>query len=77
MTAAFSPDEPDVVRIDVVEAARKLESAHPPLMVDVRTRSEYARELEQIPGSVRVLPDHVGEWLRTAPQERELVFYCS
>src|SRR6185312_493269 len=77
VTAAFSPDEPEVVRIDVEEAARRLEGSHPPLVVDVRTRSEYARELEQIPGSIRVLPDHVGEWLRTAPKEKELVFYCS
>ena len=77
VTAAFSPDEPDVARIDVDELNRRLNSDGPPLVVDVRTRSEYVRELAQIPASIRVLPDQVGEWLRSAPRDRELIFYCS
>lgn len=77
VTAALSPTEPDVKRIDVEELLKRMSADNPPLVVDVRTRSEYARELSQIPGSVRVLPDHVAEWLRTVPRDRELVFYCS
>jgi sodium/hydrogen antiporter len=77
VSAVLSPSEPEVTRISVDELNERMNGPNPPLVVDVRTRNEYARELEQIPGSVRVLPDHVAEWLRTAPRDRELAFYCS
>jgi NhaP-type Na+/H+ or K+/H+ antiporter len=49
-------------RISADELARRLEGAHPPLVLDVRTRSQYERDPARIPGSVRVLPDHVQDW---------------
>jgi len=77
VSATLLASEPEVTRIEVEQLAQKLASAEPPLVVDVRTRNEYAREQERIPGSLRVLPDQVGAWLRAVDRERELVFYCS
>jgi NhaP-type Na+/H+ or K+/H+ antiporter len=50
------------LRISADELARRLEGAHSPLVLDVRTRSQYERDPARIPGSVRVLPDHVQDW---------------
>jgi hypothetical protein len=49
-------------RISADELARRLEGSHPPLVLDVRTRSQYERDPTRIPGSVRVLPDQVQDW---------------
>jgi len=49
-------------RISVDELARRLEGAAPPLVLDVRTRSQYERDRTRIPGSVRVVPDQVQDW---------------
>jgi hypothetical protein len=56
-------------RISDVELARRLESADPPLVLDVRTRSQYERDLTHIPDSVGVLPDQVQDWALRHPAE--------
>ncbi len=72
---AHSPDA--VPRITVPDLARRFAGADPPLVLDVRTRSEYARDDTRIPGSVRVLPERVAEWAAQAPPGRPLVTYCT
>ncbi len=72
---AQSPDA--VPRITVPDLARRLADADPPLVLDVRTRSEYARDDTRIPGSVRVLPERVAEWAAQSPPGRPLVTYCT
>ena len=50
---------------------------HPPVVLDVRTRSQYAQDDMQIPGSVRAAPDRVEEWVASATRERSVVAYCT
>ena len=65
--------------------ARPLESADPPLVLAVRTRSQYERDLTHIPGSVRVLPDQVQDWAMRylaehhdgEPQLPPITTYCT
>jgi NhaP-type Na+/H+ or K+/H+ antiporter len=72
---AGEPDE--APRISVEELAQLLASKDPPLVLDVRTRGQYAQDEGQIPGSVRVLPDQIQEWASTAARDRRVVAYCT
>ena len=61
-----------------------LESDDPPLVLDVRTRSQYEQDKSRIPGSIRVRPDEVEEWARERKEERgdqiegqRIVAYCT
>ena len=47
---------------DPAGAGAQLQAESPPLVLDVRSRSQYERDRSQIPGSVRVLPDDVDRW---------------
>jgi NhaP-type Na+/H+ or K+/H+ antiporter len=65
-------------RISVEELSARLAGPDPPLVLDVRTRSSYAQDPRRIPGSVRVLPDEVSEWVagQTGPRG-SVVAYCT
>ncbi len=55
-------------------------SASPPIVLDVRTRAHFAEEDGQIPGSIRVLPDQISEWMAhagAAVKEHVVVAYCT
>jgi rhodanese-related sulfurtransferase len=61
-----------------------LKSDDPPIVLDVRTRSQYEKDKTQIPGSIRVMPDQVEEWARDREKERgsqvegqRIVAYCT
>jgi rhodanese-related sulfurtransferase len=54
-----------------------MESEDPPVVVDVRTRSQHDRDAVKIPGSVRVLPDSVPEWASDQLKDRPFVLYCT
>jgi rhodanese-related sulfurtransferase len=54
-----------------------LAGPNPPVVLDVRTRGQYAASPGRIPGSVRVLPDKVREWAATAKKDRAVVAYCT
>ncbi len=41
-----------------------LEPDDSPLILDVRTRSQYEQDKSRIPGSIRVRPDEVEKWTR-------------
>jgi len=63
---------------------KMLESDDPPLVLDVRTRSQYEQDKSRIPGSIRVKPDEVEEWARERKEERgdqiegqRIVAYCT
>jgi NhaP-type Na+/H+ or K+/H+ antiporter len=72
-------------RIKPEELARELEGTNPPIILDVRTRSQYERDKTQIPGSVRVSTDRVEEWARRLiaenpdgePFVRPVATYCT
>jgi NhaP-type Na+/H+ or K+/H+ antiporter len=73
----FQPDPSDVRRVSVDELAERLTSPKPPVVLDVRARAQYERDTGQIPGSVRVLPDQVEEWVANADRARAVVAYCT
>ena len=60
-----------------------LEGPTPPIVLDVRTRGQYAEAEGRIPGSVRVAPDQVREWAarvsaeNPAERDRLVVAYCT
>ena len=43
-------------------SAQRLRGEHPPMLLDVRTRSQYDSAGARIPGSLRVMPDQVADW---------------
>ena len=74
----FEPAPLDVPRIAPAELAALLDGPEPPLVLDVRSRSNLARDPDAIPGSLRVLPDEVAEWAATqAGPRRPIVTYCT
>jgi NhaP-type Na+/H+ or K+/H+ antiporter len=73
----FQDDPHDVHRVTPDELAERLVSPTPPVILDVRTRAQYEQDPNQIPGSIRVLPDQVGEWAANADRTRAVVAYCT
>lgn len=60
------------------ELATRLKSEKPPLVLDVRSRAHHDTEEGQIPGSIRVLPDLIGDWADDQlVKDRPIVAYCS
>jgi rhodanese-related sulfurtransferase len=76
-TGLFERDATDFTRITPRELAARLSGPEPPVVLDVRTRGQYHNDPGQIPGSVRVLPDHVEEWVAKASRARSVVAYCT
>jgi rhodanese-related sulfurtransferase len=76
-TGLFQQDAREVPRITVEELSARLADAQPPIVLDVRTRSQYDQDDSQIPGSIRVPPDRVEEWAAEATHERLVVAYCT
>jgi NhaP-type Na+/H+ or K+/H+ antiporter len=72
----FVSSPEDVDRITVEELHRLLEGSDPPVVLDVRSRSQYERDEGQIPRSIRVLPDEVAEW-QSEGAGRLIVPYCT
>jgi NhaP-type Na+/H+ or K+/H+ antiporter len=71
-------EETRVPRISVDELAALLESPDPPIVLDVRTRSQYEEDNSRIPGSLRVKPDHLLEWIDAQERrDRLVVAYCT
>ena len=72
-------------RVDVDGLARMLESDDPPLVLDVRTRSQYEKDRRLLPGAIRVKPDEVEDWARGWQEDHKgsqiegqrIVAYCT
>jgi NhaP-type Na+/H+ or K+/H+ antiporter len=74
----FQPGFAGVPRIAPAELAERLAGPDPPVVLDVRSRSSYARDPGRIPGSVRVPPDQVAEWAaQESDRRRSVVTYCT
>ena len=73
----FTGGPDDVERVSAEALAEQLNQENPPLVLDVRTRSQYARDRVKIQGSIRVLPDQVRDWAGTQTERRPLVAYCT
>jgi len=70
-----SPD--DIPRVTPAELSQRLAGPNPPVVLDVRSRSEYDRDGVRIRGSVRVLPDQVAEWAADRLRDQPYVLYCT
>ena len=73
----FQRDLSGTARITPAELVARLEGPNPPVVIDVRTRSQYDDDPGQIPGSVRVLPDQVEAWATAQDRKRAVVAYCT
>jgi hypothetical protein len=76
-TGLFEQSEQPADRVTPERLAEMLNGDDPPVIVDVRTRSQHDRDGVQIPGSVRVLPDTVPEWASDQLRDRPYVLYCT
>jgi rhodanese-related sulfurtransferase len=47
------------------------------VVLDVRSRSEHARDGVRIPGSIRILPAQVSEWAADRLRDQPYVLYCA
>ncbi|HEY7346946.1 MAG TPA: cation:proton antiporter [Ktedonobacterales bacterium] len=73
----FEEEASDAPRLTPEALANQLAGPEPPLVLDVRARASYEGASGQIPGSVRVLPDHVGDWAAQHTPGRPVVAYCT
>jgi len=72
-------------RIGVGELSAALAGEDPPLVLDVRTRSQYEQDERMIPGAIRVRPDEAEEWAKAWREEhpqsqvegQRIVAYCT
>ena len=76
-TGLFQPEAEQVERVSPADLAHELAGDRPPIVLDVRSRSQYEHDRVRIPGSVRVLPDRVPEWAATALEDQPYVLYCT
>jgi NhaP-type Na+/H+ or K+/H+ antiporter len=81
----FEGSAGETFRIKPEELAGQLEGTNPPIILDVRTRSQYERDKRQIPGSIRVPTDRIEDWARRLiaenpdgePFVRPVATYCT
>ena len=76
-TGLFDHETEQVEFVNPTQLADMLAGSNPPLILDVRSRAHYDEEDGQIPGSIRVLPDQLGDWADGRKPERPIVAYCS
>jgi NhaP-type Na+/H+ or K+/H+ antiporter len=74
-TELFTPIPDDIPRVSPDELAGRLAGPDPPLVIDVRTRSQHTLDSVRIPGSIRVLPDQITEW--AADRQRDQVLHLT
>lgn len=71
------------IRISAQQLSKMLDSKDPPVVLDVRTRSQYEQDHSRVPGAVRVAPDEVEEWAREREESgsqvegQRIVAYCT
>jgi NhaP-type Na+/H+ or K+/H+ antiporter len=76
-TGLFEADASEAPRVTPEELAARLMGSSPPIVLDVRTRSQYDQDTGQIPGSVRVPPDQLEAWAAKESRARSVVAYCT
>jgi NhaP-type Na+/H+ or K+/H+ antiporter len=67
----------DTIRIEPAELQERLDGPKPPLVLDVRSRSSYARDPEGIPGDVHVPLEDVESWAAARSRDQAIVTYCT
>jgi NhaP-type Na+/H+ or K+/H+ antiporter len=71
------------IRIKPEQLAVMLDSEDSPIVLDVRSRSQYEQDHSRIPGAIRVAPDEVDGWAREREEYgsqadgQRVVAYCT
>ncbi|HEY6582247.1 MAG TPA: hypothetical protein VIZ60_14100 [Rubrobacter sp.] len=72
------------IRISPRQLSEMLEDRDPPVVLYVRTRSQYEHDRSRIPGAVRFAPDEVDGWAREREEKLgskvegpRVVAYCT
>jgi predicted sulfurtransferase len=80
----FEGEASESIRIKPDQLSRMLEEDDPPVVLDVRTRSQFEKDHARIPGAVRVAPDEVDDWAREQQEAhgsqvegQRVVAYCT
>ena len=73
----FAAHVDDVDRISVDELHDLMQSDDPPIVLDVRSRSQFQRDAGTIPGSIRVLLDDVDKWGAGQQEKKLVVLFCT
>jgi rhodanese-related sulfurtransferase len=68
------PIAPDIVEIAPAALKVRLDSAQPPLVLDVR--EDWEREAARLPGTVDIPMMEVPQRLAELPRDREIVVMC-
>lgn len=69
--------ELQTTRITADELHQKLETGETPVIVDLRSNAEVARDPELIRGARHMTMDELKAWLHEMPRDRDVVLYCS
>ena len=64
-------------KLSVEDVKRRLDAGDPLLFVDARSDASWSSSDVQVPGSVRVPPDRVDEFVAAAPPEANIITYCT
>ncbi len=69
---------PSVMLISPEQLYQLLMSPQPPTVLDVRSRASYEKSSNRIPGSIRVEPDKIDQWVNSQIDVKGLVVaYCT
>jgi sodium/hydrogen antiporter len=73
----FSDPADDAPLISVDDLAKLLAAPDPPVVLDVRTRSQRGAASGMIPGSVRIESGDVVDWINDQDRKRTVAAYCT
>ena len=76
IACAYSQGTNNVPRISKDELKAKLGSSDI-VLLDVRSKTDWEKSDEKIPGAVRMDPQTVDVWAGTLPKDKEIVLYCA
>ena len=62
--------------ITAIELAAQMQSAEPPVVIDVRRVADFAAAETKIPTATWNDPEKIGAWADELPRERPIVLYC-
>jgi rhodanese-related sulfurtransferase len=64
-------------RISIEDVKRRLDAGEHIAFLDTRSAEAWAKSDLQIPGSMRVPPDHIDQHLNEIPRKGLIVTYCT
>ena len=73
----FAIHTDDVPRISVEELHALMKGDDPPVVLDVRSRSQFRHDAATIPGSIRVLLDDVDAWVESQQEKKLVALFCT